>query len=123
MVKCEDRRVKYESWGSVPGNSDANCRLRLYKSQAGHVVVFTWDAKAAGTSITNQIEVAAKMVCEEYHLIPNSVLWFEHYVKGFLGRPSYKRVIFPLHKEEFLEPEWEEFTLPELEKMIGQPLD
>ena len=123
MVKCEDCRVNYESWGGPPGNSDANCRLRIYDCRGSHVVVFTWDAQSSGTSITNQLEVVAKMVCEEYHLDPNAVLWFEHYVKGFLPGPSYKRAIFSFPKDQFFDPEWEEFDLPQLEKMIGQSLD
>ena len=123
MVKFEDRRIEYGSWALPQPNSGSNCRLRLYQCQAGYIAVVSWDEQSTGTSISNQIELLAKMVCETYHLVPNTVFWFEHYVSGIVPGPSYKQVTFSQQVGPFSDPKWEEFTLQELEELIGMKLE
>jgi hypothetical protein len=67
------------------GKWDSFCRLRIYRGDAGAVVVVTdmhdrdKYPEGTGTSITNAAENLCQMVVEKYQLDPQSFAWIEHY--------------------------------------------
>jgi hypothetical protein len=55
------------------------CRLRVFKRDAGAVVVMTETGDNSGTSVTNAVEEVATQACERYSLNPHNTIFIEHY--------------------------------------------
>ena len=55
------------------------CRLRIYRTTEKDIVVATEMPDNPGTSITNFVEQLAGMVCADFLIEPNRLVWVEHY--------------------------------------------
>ena len=57
----------------------AHCRLRIFDTDAGAIVIFSELADNPGISVTNATEVLATEIANVYRLNRTTTRWIEHY--------------------------------------------
>ena len=94
-VLIHDGRFRYETGGRA---AFSICRLRVYESWAGTILLASELADNPGFSITNSAEALATALVERYSLDPGRAVFLEHYDRasypGMPREPTFDAVSF-----------------------------
>ena len=73
------------SWYSEVAKGNCHCHLRIYKLTFDHGVVIVSElVDNPGRSITDEALALIHLVCYQFGLAINKVMWIEHYPSGYL---------------------------------------
>ena len=73
------------NWQSKITKTDCQCRLRIYKITVNQAVVIASQLPdETSCSITDESLTLIELVCQKLHLNLTSIMWLEHYPKGYL---------------------------------------
>lgn len=110
-------------------NCESKCQLDFYAGPLGEVVVVATELPDnEGTSITNMAERLAGLVCEEWGINVERLLWIEHYPEGKsdslddASAESWDLVTFQIRGGHLHSPEWRALDPGELGILTATPL-
>lgn len=106
----------------------ARCRLRIYDTDAGAVVVLTEIADNPGISITNTAEELATEITAAYDLDPAAAAWIEHYTPDSYREPNtrfetFDRITFTWKGKTASAPQWRRLAGEELRDLLPDAPD
>ena len=79
----------------------AHCRLEIIPLGDGRTVVIATELEDnTGTSVTNVAEHLASLVCDRFGIMPEKLVWIEHYGYGSERERSFDLVTFDRLKPE-----------------------
>jgi hypothetical protein len=87
-------------------SGESFCRLRIYDTEAGAVVVLSELADNPGKSVTNAAAELATEIAQRYALDPQTTTWLEHYGAfsyrdtGETGNETFDRITFTWYGQE-----------------------
>ena len=104
------------------GTVDSVCKLRIYQTASGIVVVVSEREDNEGMSVTNAVERLYRQVCRDFQIDPAQTTWIEHYPER--GTP-YDRLPedFSVVWLDHNEPVWDYRTREQVELLIGMVVD
>lgn len=117
-------RYKYEGYFKC----ESQCDLDIYRYDEGVVVVATEIDENEGTSVTNMAEGLATVVCKDWGIDPQTLIWIEHYPdRDPSGRKredpiwaeSFDIVFFDWDGKRFRRPKWQRLTAATAASLIG----
>lgn len=116
MKNISGKIVEYKVSGPV-----GKCQVQLYRPASGHsVFVATELPDNPGPSITNAAEQAFYAACVRFSVLPEQVMWIEHYLGDDLREDQFDLVQFELNSEGApFSPRWSPLGLSEAMKMTG----
>ena len=108
--------------------SEAFCRLRIYDTKAGAVVVLSELADNPGISVTNTAEELATGIAQRYALDPQTTTWIEHYgpfsyhaKDGDGGDPDYEtfdKITFTWRGNLASGPQWKRLSPEQIKALL-----
>ena len=114
-VLIHDGRFEYETGGAVARSA---CRLRVYKGEAGVVLVTSELADNPGSSITNTAEMLATALVVRYGIDTERAVLIEHYdhasYRGLPRNPTFDSVSFTWAGGRASEPRWKSLSEADL---------
>ena len=102
-------RFEYRGFHGCPSVCDLDIRSL---ANGKTLVICTEVPDNRGTSVTNFAEELATLVCKQFGIVPDSLVWVEHYPRGVAhGRlPDWDLVTFTLAGDgtnfHFESPQW-----------------
>lgn len=96
------------------GNCESKCKIEVHSN----IVIATELDDNTGTSITNYAETLATMICKQFSILPEELIWIEHYPKDSYSLETYSLVKFDIDKNRFSNPKWSYLSNTELEGLI-----
>lgn len=83
-------------WNSSVDNLHSVCRLRIYRRNFDETIVIVSElTDNPGHLIRDELTTLLNLVCLQFNLTRNKIMWFEHY--SYQEREIYEEVIM-LHK-------------------------
>ncbi len=120
-VLVHDGRFEYRTGGFA---ARSVCRLRVYESWAGTILLASELADNPGPSITNSAEALATALAERYRLDAGHAVFIEHYdqasYRGLPREPTYDAVSFTWAGGRATAPRWKRLGGADLDA-LGLP--
>ncbi|SIO58473.1 hypothetical protein SAMN05444166_5692 [Singulisphaera sp. GP187] len=114
----------YEFPGFLP--QPALCRLRIFTAGLDRppIVIASDSPLYRGASITMYVENLAAIVCRDFQIAPDAMIWIEHYRKWRSYGETFRFVEFQVKPRngEPWKPAWHFTDRPTVERLVGGPL-
>ena len=112
-IKNQDKHIDMRKWGERFDYKGFNgCDCHCYIKRNGNVILCTESPENEGTSITNMAEWIATLVCKEYGIRFEDLLWIEHYVNlsatfaDEVDGETFDFVTFQVEGDHLAHPQW-----------------
>ncbi|MDA3953403.1 MAG: hypothetical protein PF485_07135 [Bacteroidales bacterium] len=99
------------------------CGLKIVKKGKNTFIIVTdlYDENP-GTSITEWNTKLAKEICDKYSIDYNQIIYIEHtpnkQTKLSFNQESFFKVSFDIYDDKFENPQWQEITKEEIDKLL-----
>jgi hypothetical protein len=119
--KYQDQVYNFKGLWDLP----SFCGLKMVKKADKTIVIATdlYD-KNPGTSITEWNTRLAMELCNKFEINPKNIIFIEHTpekdTKLEFNRETFFRVDFTLENNQFINPDWNQLTKEEVDKLISE---
>ena len=119
--KYQDQVYNFKGLWDLP----SICGLKMVKKDDKTIVIATdlYDNNP-GTSITEWNTKLAMELCNKFEINPKNIIFIEHTpekdTKLEFNRETFFRVDFTLENNQFINPDWNQLTKEEVDKLISE---
>lgn len=102
------------------------CGFQLHQHNGKHVAICTELVANKGTSVTNAAAVLATQICQQYEILPDDLVFIEHYTPGsYSNKPidmdeSYAQVEFTWSGRCARDPQWKYLDIEGVLALTGE---
>ena len=119
--KYQDQIYHFKGLWDVP----SICGLKIVKKEGKQVIIATdLFEENPGTSITEWNTKLARELCDKYGIEYNQLIYIEHTppkdTKLSFNHESFFKVSFDIKDNKFENPQWQELTKEEVDKLITE---